>query len=168
MGLLMKLDKPARLVVILSLAGSLLACASSDKDRTMSALTAPLADVNLLKVDIPPLLSNLVGATYSLPSDNGCAALAQDIADLDALLGNDIDTEPAAKPSLVERGQRELRDATFDTLRSTSESVIPFRGWVRKLSGAERHSHKVQAAIEAGSYRRSFLKGLRTGQGCSI
>jgi hypothetical protein len=43
---------------------------------------------------------------------------------------------------------------------------VPFRGWVRKLSGAERYSRQVAAAIAAGAARRAFLKGLAQGKGC--
>lgn len=45
--------------------------------------------------------------------------------------------------------------------------MIPFRGWVRKLSGAERHSRKVEAAIAAGTVRRAFLKGVAITKDCS-
>jgi hypothetical protein len=45
--------------------------------------------------------------------------------------------------------------------------VIPFRGWVRKLDGAERHSKEVAAAIAAGSVRRAFLKGVGQTLGCA-
>jgi hypothetical protein len=132
----------------------------------MDAVTAPLSDINLIQADIPPLLSAAVEAKYQLPSDTGCRALSQQIVDFDAVLGEDFDAAEGEKPNLYERGKQELKDATFGAIRSTSESVIPFRGWVRKLSGAERHSAKVQAAIEAGSLRRAFLKGILNGQGC--
>jgi hypothetical protein len=37
---------------------------------------------------------------------------------------------------------------------------------VRKLSGAERYSREVAAAIAAGTIRRAFLKGMRQAAGC--
>jgi len=52
-------------------------------------------------------------------------------------------------------------------LRSTTEGLVPFRGWVRKLSGAERYSKQVQAAIAAGAARRAFLKGLMAAKACA-
>jgi hypothetical protein len=52
-------------------------------------------------------------------------------------------------------------------LRGAAESVIPFRGWIRKLDGAERHSKEVAAAIAAGSVRRAFLKGVGQTLGCA-
>jgi hypothetical protein len=47
-----------------------------------------------------------------------------------------------------------------------ASSAIPYRGCVRRLSGAERHDRLVQAAIEAGAVRRGYLKGLGEARGC--
>ncbi len=69
-------------------------------------------------------------------------------------------------PSLIERGSNAVSDAAGNALEGAAESVIPFRGWVRKLSGAERYSKEVAAAIAAGTIRRAFLKGLGHGEGC--
>ena len=44
--------------------------------------------------------------------------------------------------------------------------AIPFRGVVRKLSGAESHDRLVQSAIIAGNVRRAYLKGLGEARGC--
>ena len=63
---------------------------------------------------------------------------------------------------LLERGA----DAAGNALQRTAEGVVPFRGWVRKLSGAERYSRQVAAAIAAGTVRRAFFKGLGQAQGC--
>ena len=41
------------------------------------------------------------------------------------------------------------------------------RGWVRKLSGAERHDRLVQTAITSGHVRRAYLKGLGESRGCN-
>ena len=52
-------------------------------------------------------------------------------------------------------------------VRHTAEGLIPFRGWVRKLSGAERYSKQVLDAITAGIIRRAYLKGLGQAKGCT-
>ena len=57
-------------------------------------------------------------------------------------------------------------NAAVGALQKTVEGAIPFRGWVRKLTGAERYSRKVAAAITAGSIRRAFLKGVAAADGC--
>ena len=44
---------------------------------------------------------------------------------------------------------------------------MPFRGWLRKLSGAERQERRVAAAVEAGEARRAYLRGWLAAQSCS-
>ena len=45
-------------------------------------------------------------------------------------------------------------------------SLIPFRGLIRELSGANAQERAVQAAIQAGLARRGFLKGLGAARRC--
>jgi hypothetical protein len=124
------------------------------------AATTPLSDLNLVRADIPAQLATAMKAPYAAPADASCAGLVAEVQALDAALGPDLDA-PAHpnNPGLLERGG----DAATGAFRSAAEGVIPFRGWVRKLSGAERYSREVAAAIAAGGVRRSFLKGLGTG-----
>ena len=146
----------AGIVLALSIAG----CASNDTAQAAArqgvqvqkAVEAPLADLNLVQEKIPPVLQAAVKAPYALPSQRACP---------------DLDTPPTeGNPGLVERGANALGDAADSALRGAAESVIPFRGWVRKLDGAERHSKEVAAAIAAGSVRRAFLKGVGQTLGC--
>ena len=66
-----------------------------------------------------------------------------------------------ASSSRVPKGSRTNATRWPCGLSSGAASdVIPFRGWIRKLSGAERHDKYVQAAITAGAVRRAYLKGL--------
>jgi len=135
--------------------------------RLAHAAIAPLNDVNLVRAPIPHVLSAAQKAPYALPADLSCAALAMDVQALDAVLGADLDT-PAGEsnPSLIERGTGAAGDAVVGALRNTTEGVIPFRGWVRKLTGAERHAREVTAAITAGTIRRAYLKGLGQAASC--
>jgi hypothetical protein len=158
-----------------ALALSLVGCASPDTAKgaakegvqIQKAVEAPLADLNLVQEKIPPVLQAAVKAPYALPSERTCPAIANEVRGLDAALGADLDTPPTVtNPGLVERGSNMVGDAANDALRGAAESVIPFRGWVRKLDGAERHSKEVAAAIAAGSVRRAFLKGVGQALGC--
>jgi hypothetical protein len=45
-------------------------------------------------------------------------------------------------------------------VRSGAQSLVPFRGFMRTLSGAERADRIVRESIIAGGVRRAFLKGL--------
>ena len=146
-------------VALVVLAG----CASPDANPVGSVATTPLADLNLVNAPIPETLQAAQRAPYRMPDDRGCPALKGDIAALDAVLGADLDTVPTeANPSLIERGGTLATDAA----RRAVEGAIPFRGWVRKLSGAERYSQQVQAALTAGTVRRAFLKGLARAASC--
>ena len=159
-------------VVAFTLAG----CASPETPKgaakegiqIQKAVEAPLADLNLVQEKIPAVLEAAVKAPYALPSERGCPALANEVRGLDDALGADLDTPPtAANPGLVARGSNMMGDAANDALRGAAESVIPFRGWVRKLDGAERHSKEVAAAIAAGSARREFLQGVGQTLNCA-
>jgi len=119
-----------------------------------------LNDLNLLRADIPAVLQAAQKAPYALPRSARREALAADVQALDGVLGADLDTAaPASDPGLIERG-------AADALRGAAEGVVPFRGWVRKLSGAERCERNVAAAIAAGTVRRAHLKGLAQAGGC--
>ena len=136
-------------------------CASSPAQQAGAAASTPLQDLNVVRAEIPPVLLEAMKAPYALPADRSCTGLSVAVQALDAVLGADLDTpSTAANPSLLERGAGEA-------LRSAAEGVIPFRGWVRKLSGAERYERRVESAITAGGVRRAYLKGLGQAAGCA-
>jgi hypothetical protein len=68
---------------------------------------------------------------------------------------------------MLKKGGAMAEESALDALRGTTQGVIPFLGWVRKLSGAERHSKIVASAIASGIVRRSYLKGLGESHGCA-
>ena len=132
------------------------------------AATTPFSDLNLVRAEIPEVLKAAQREPYGAPADQTCAGIAVAVEALEAVLGADLDTPPSASnPSLIERGSSAASNAAAGALRGAAEGVIPFRGWVRKLSGAERYSRDVAAAIAAGSVRRSYLKGMGKALGCT-
>jgi hypothetical protein len=150
------------LVTILAL--FLVACASSDRSKLTTAATTPLRDLNLVDAPIPEVLVAAQRAPYALPADQSCTALSAEVRALDEVLGPDLDVQATtSNPGLIERGE----GAAAGALQRSAEGVVPFRGWVRKLTGAERYSARVAASIAAGTVRRAFLKGLAGGRGCS-
>jgi len=153
-----------RLHLTLLAALVLTACASSSQDKVSKAATTPLSDLNVVRADIPDVLKAALAAPYGAPTDGSCAGLAAAVRELDEVLGPDLDV-PASKGNtgLLERGE----DAATGALQRTAEGVIPFRGWVRKLSGAERYARQVSAAITAGGVRRGFLRGQAVAKGCT-
>ena len=51
------------------------------------------------------------------------------------------------------------RDGVMGMIHSHT-SFLPFRGIIRKITGAESHQKKLATAYEAGKLRRAYLKGL--------
>jgi hypothetical protein len=132
------------------------------------AATTPLSDLNLVNAPIPAALVDAQRAPYGEPADGTCHGLKTQIESLDAVLGADLDLPPTpANPGLIERGAGFVGQAATNSVRSAAESVVPFRSWVRKLTGAERYSRDVAAAIAAGTVRRAYLKGVGQARGCT-
>lgn len=131
------------------------------------AITSPLGDLNLVKADIPAVLAAARQAPYAVPADRSCAALAQHVQALDAVLGADLDTPSTDRnPSLIERGAGAAKKGAIGAVKGAAEGIVPMRSWVRKLTGAEKYAREVEASITAGTIRRGYLKGLGQAAGC--
>jgi len=153
--------------MILALMVGLTACASDTTTRVGTAATTPLNDLNIVKAKIPAILKASKKHPYLAPADQSCSAIVLEIHQLDEVLGADLDTPDSDQnPSLIERGTSEAENSAIKSLQHSAEGIIPYRGWVRKLTGAERHSKHVSAAITAGSIRRAFLKGFAASHDC--
>ena len=160
---------PLRTLASIAVLLTLGACASRTASRMGDAAMAPLGDLNLVRADIPAVLVEAQRHPYQAPLDRSCAALGAEIARLDAVLGADYDTQaakPAHAPSLLDRGSDLAEDQAVGAVQRTAEGLVPFRSWVRKLSGAERHARKVSEATTAGTARRAFLKGIEVSEHC--
>ncbi|MFZ6817835.1 hypothetical protein [Undibacterium sp. Ji22W] len=132
--------------------------------RVGSAMTSPLSDLNIVRIDIPEVLINARKAPYLIIPGADCPWYEREIQSLNEVLGPDID---AAK--IDENGnivERELGNATINALKSFTEGFVPFRSWVRRLTGADSHTREVAAASIAGIVRRSYLKGIVSGKSC--
>lgn len=153
-----------RTILLLPFVTALVACAGAPKSSVVDAAATPLSDLNVVRAEIPATLAAARRQPYAMPADAGCDTLLAEVRALDEVLGPDLDTPAtAANPGLIERGG----DAAVGAVRNAAENVVPFRGWVRKLSGAERYARDVAAAIAAGTVRRAFLKGVGSARACS-
>jgi len=152
--------------LILAAALCLTACASNEQQRVTDIAATPLRDFNLSSATIPPVLVEAKKQPYLAPVDQSCEALHTQVGVLDAVLGPDVDADPAAEQGKADKAKHAVGNAAAGALQKTVEGAIPFRGWVRKLSGAERHSAEVASAIAAGSARRAFLKGIAFNKAC--
>lgn len=116
----------------------------------------PLTDLNLSRDEIPDLLIRARADPYDLSGLNRCADIVGAVQQLDAVLGEDLDTAEARN-----RGVDAGRVAQWAV-----GSFIPFRGLIREVSGARAHERRVRDAVIGGMMRRAFLKGLGQQKGC--
>jgi hypothetical protein len=163
----MKTRSPQLANLTLALTLALTACATPEAARVSDAATTPLSDLNLVKSSIPAILNEARHHPYQVPDDKSCYGLFIEVRALDEVLGPDLDAPGHGSDGLMTQGTEVAEDAAIGALKRTAEGVVPFRSWLRKLSGAERHSAEVASAIMAGGARRAFLKGIRLARDCS-
>ena len=164
-----------RALIIGSAAAALLlaGCAGPKPDRgsvrpqgtLAEAVTTPLADVNLKRVRIPDVLRRAVANPYDPHGTGQCRTIAAEVAQLDDALGPDADEPPApdTREGLA-RTAGQAHSVAVVAVREGVSSAVPFRGWVRQISGAARRQKAVQ---DAGSIRRGYLKGVGMRLNCA-
>ena len=129
------------------------------------AAITPFKDVGLVKPEVPPALG-AIKYPYAVTTLGGsCAEVTYQLGALDAVLGVE-DYRPKRKKDLGEKGADAAGNATVDAAQGAAESVIPFRGWIRRASGADAAARRVAAAVEMGQTRRAFLRGYGAALGC--
>lgn len=129
------------------------------------AATMPLRDVGLIRPDIPAPLAGLSYPYESKKLLTGCAQVLYEIGQLDAALGVE-NYQPGATRGLTSRGADAAVGGAVGLARDAAGDVIPFRGWVRRASGAAKADREVARAIEMGQTRRAFLRGYGAAIGC--
>lgn len=137
--------------------------AQANRDGLTGAAQAPLRDLNVVRVDVPPVLVNALADPYRRPPSARCADLIALLKPLNDALGEDID-----QPSAVDESfSGQARPAAYGAMANVaSDALIPFRGVVRYVTGAAKHDQYVQSAIIAGYTRRAYLKGLGEARSC--
>ncbi len=132
------------------------------------AVQAPLRDFNLMHDAIPASLVKAQLNAYDIEGMESCESLMVAIGDLDMALGPDLDTPSEDKhQDAYGKGASFAAQAALDAVKDTAEGVIPMKSWVRRLSGAEQSDKRARLAIQAGTARRSFLKGLGVMHNCA-
>jgi hypothetical protein len=154
---------------------------SKTEAQILEAAATPLADLNIVRAEIPQTLLAALKSPYARPADATCQGIAAEIRALDTVLGADLDTPvtpinpnliPHTFDALFQQGTELATEAALGAavgaVRGATSGIVPYRNWVRKLSGAERYSRDVAAAIAAGGVRRSYLKGFGQASGCAM
>lgn len=134
------------------------------RESVQGAATAPLRDLNVVRAKIPRVLLEAMADPYARPPKGyTCRTLIPMVQALDDALGPDLDRIAVEDQDVMERSRETALGAAADL----ASDAIPFRGWVRKLTGAERHDRLVRDAIFSGGVRRAYLKGLGEAKGCN-
>lgn len=151
----------AAAMLVLALAG----CATTGgeaparkSDVVGGAISQPFQDLGMLRQSIPEVLAKASASPYAIDEPVDCASVALEIASLDTALGPDLDAAAA-------HGNGAVTELALGALRGALE--LPFRGVVRRISGAEHRDRARVAAVLAGMVRRGYLKGILRGTRCA-
>jgi hypothetical protein len=139
-------------VSLLCSALALCACTTTrspaDKpDALTGAVQQPFKDLNIVRDQTPKVLVDAAKAPYVETQPLDCDAVHAELTQLNKELGPDFDAAEGKDNDLLAGALR-------------SAMGLPFRGVVRKLTGAEKRDRQREHAILAGIARRGFLKGV--------
>ncbi len=128
-----------------------------------TAAEAPLHEMNLVGQKIPPILLAALADPYASPGPLTCDTLADAVDNLTVALGPDFDNlPPSERKKLTESGGLGLQLAN-----SAAGNLLPFHGYIGYLTGSSKHDQLILRALNAGSARRAYLKGLGEAQRCA-
>lgn len=136
------------LAVLLALPATALAQQQATPDQAVGDVAG------VRRVDVPPILTKAQSAPYARPAT--CPAISDELADLNAALGPDLD------------GVAPKKGGVGKTAKGVLEAVVPFRGLIREVSGAAASDRRLTAAAQAGTARRGFLRGWASARGCRL
>jgi hypothetical protein len=125
------------------------------------AMTQPLRDFGLVRPVIAPELARIVDP-YAPPMGPGCAWLLYELGGIETVLGTETSREGDRRRTSGEQ----MGAAAEGAVRGAVSDLIPARGLVRQLSGAEAADRALRAAQERGRVRRAFLMGLAHADAC--
>jgi hypothetical protein len=129
------------------------------RKKSVEIGTQPVRDVGVVKREIPPILIKARQEPYSLKGLKTCKQLAGEVENLNAVLGADYTVGNEVK----ENRAGKLAEAGGKTVIN---SIIPFRSLVREVTGAAPADRRLNAALDAGTARRGFLRGVQAQRGC--
>jgi hypothetical protein len=129
------------------------------RKKSVNIGTQPARDVGIMKRQVPPILVKAQNDPYSLKGLKTCKQLSGELTSLNEVLGADYVVGNEVK----ENRAGKLAEAGGKTVIN---SIIPFRGLVREVTGAAPADRRLNAALDAGYARRGFLRGVHARQGC--
>jgi hypothetical protein len=106
--------------------------------------------------DVPQVLKDIKADPYKAPAAPACKSVPAEIQQISDLIGPDLDADAGGKDkSLVSRGE------------GVARSLVPYRGVVRFVTGANKKDDELRDAIMAGVARRGFLRGVELDLKCN-
>lgn len=110
--------------------------------------------------EVPAKLLAIQDNPYSLNGLGKCAAIIQEVTELNDVLGPDVNEQ-------VDKNRDKKREETAGRVAGTvAGSVIPFGGLIGEVTGANAERRRYALAVYAGTVRRGFLKGVGQERGC--
>lgn len=145
-----------RTVASLVLAAALTGCASSGErgGELGAAIQQPLRDLNLVQEEPAQVVRRAAAAPYVEPPD--CRTARLEHRRLEGALGRDLD-DPSA-------GSGAIEGLAAGLIREVAG--LPFRGVVRRITGAEKADRELRQAVVAGVARRGYLRGWMAAREC--
>lgn len=110
--------------------------------------------LGLLPHAIPDELKKAEANPYAMPPEPVCANIDNELASLEQILGPDVD------------GVQAKDNKAADLIGGAVRGAIPYRSWIRKITGAERREKKRDKDLLAAWERRGYLKGLAREKQC--
>ena len=141
------------------------AATGSLKSGIGSAVTTPLADLNLRRAPIPAVLSALK-TPYDPFIAETCSELGELVTALDQVLGPDSDAPDEDKQRLGEKAGNSAAGYALGAISDASGDLVPLRSILRSATGAKRRESRLQSAYDRGVARRAYLKGVGTQMRC--
>jgi hypothetical protein len=127
-----------------------------------SAVTQPLADINVKRRELPPEVLAIRDNPYVMANVRNCADITAEVRKLNEALGPDFD-EIELDPDA-----RKRKEAAASAAGGLVSSLIPFRFLIREISGATKAERDYREALYAGIVRRAFLKGIGQERKCAL
>jgi hypothetical protein len=132
---------------------------SAARDKATEIVSQPARDVGASRSEIPPVLVKASNDPYSLAGLKTCRQIASAVQELNQVLGPDFQRGDKYQ----ENRMAKLAQAGGKTVIN---SIIPFRGLVREVSGAAPADRRLAVAVDAGYARRGFLRGVHAARSC--
>lgn len=165
----MRKQTVGKFAVIVAACVGVVACSTGRTADTRRGVTGaasiPLRDVGLMRPEIPLLLRNLQ-YPYSTATLSDCNAVSREISQLDGVLGPES-YQPGPNRNVWDRSGDFVEEQTIQAAENTAEDLIPFRSWVRRISGANAAEREALRAVANGQQRRTFLRGYGASLGCA-